>query len=156
MTENPYAPPKASVEPVSTSSASAGGLFWVRFYLSPFGRTGRLFYWLIGLLPLTLIGFAAGFFIARTPGGIPYLLAITLLLIWPQAVILARRLHDLDIAGWWVVLLWALPLALKHTPLPAGTGTVVSFLVVVVIGVVPGTRGRNRYGSDPRRKNTVA
>ena len=156
MAENPYAPPKVRVEQDSTPSTRASRLFWIRFYLSPSGRTSRLFYWLFGLLPLTLVGFGAGYLLARTPERTPYLIAMTLLLLWPQAVILARRLHDLNVPGWWVVLLWALPLALRHTPLPPGTGTLVSFLIVVVIGIVPGTNGRNSYGNDSRRNKSGA
>ena len=123
-----------------------------------FGSTGRLFYWLLGFLPLTLVGVGLALFAPRTQEGIRYLLTAAILLSWPQAVILARRLHDLNLTGWWVSLFWVVPLALTllRVPLPPGTVTVVGWLVAIVLGFVPGTDGPNRYGNDPRGKNSVA
>ena len=153
MTENPYAPPKARIEEVPAQSARASKPFWVRFYLSPFGRTGRLFYWLFGFLPLALIGLGTGFFLSRVPDGTRYVLAVVLLLLWPQAVVIARRLHDLNRPGWFVVLFWTIPYALNDTHFPSGLGTAASFFCAVVLGAVPGTDGPNKYGDDPRRKS---
>ena len=90
--------------------------------------------------------------VPRTQEGTRYLLTVSILLFWPQGVILARRLHDLNFAGGWVILFWIIPLALAflHTPLPPGTGTAASWLAAVVLGLIPGTLGPNRYGNDPR------
>lgn len=158
MNRNPYAPPKAPVDEVTKPSAGARMPFWAHFYLLPTGRTGRLFYWLFGFLPLTLIGVGVGFVVPRTQEGARYTLTILLLLFWPQGVILARRLQDLNLAGWWVTLFWLIPLALVllHAPLPSGTGTTVSWLAAVILGLVPGTQGPNKYGNDPRAKAAVA
>ncbi len=82
------------------------------FYLSPTGRTGRLFYWLFGFLPLILLGVGAGLVVPPTQAGTRYLLTAVILLFWPQVVVLARRLHDLNLTGWWVTLFWLIPLAL--------------------------------------------
>jgi len=154
--QNPYAPPTARVEDAPKPRAVAGR-YWVRFYLSPLGRTGRLFYWLFGFLPLTVLGLGLGFFLPRTLGGARYLLVATILLIWPQAVVLARRLHDINVTGWLVALFWALPLALVllHVPVPSGSGTLVGWLGSVVLGLIPGTRGPNRYGNDPSGNSSV-
>ena len=158
MTDNPYAPPKARLEEVPKERVRASTPFWAHFYLSPAGRTGRLFYWLFGFLPLTLIGFGLGVVAPRTLEGTRYLLAVSILLFWPQVVILVRRLHDLNLTGWWVTLLWATSLALTllRAPLPPGTGTVVGWLAAIVIGFFPGTDGPNRYGNDPRGNKSEA
>lgn len=65
--------------------------FWAAFYLSPTGRTSRLFYWVFAFLPLTLLGVALGFLLARTPDAARYFLPLQILLIWPQVVVLVRR-----------------------------------------------------------------
>ena len=158
MTRNPYAPPGARVGDVPTPSVRASAPFWAHFYLWPTGRTGRLFYWLFGFLPLTLLGVGAGLLVPRTQEGTRYLLTVSILLFWPQGVILARRLHDLNLAGSWVALFWIIPLALAllQTPLPPGTGTVVAWVAAVVLGLIPGTAGPNRYGNDPRGTTSVA
>lgn len=73
---------------------------------------------------------------------------------WPQAVVLVRRLHDIDMTGWLVTVFWALPAALilGHASVPSGTGTVAAWLGAVAVGLIPGARDTNRYGSGPRGK----
>jgi len=160
MTHNPYAPPNAPLEQAPKVSAAAHGRtrFWVRFYLVPIGRTGRLFYWVFGFIPLMLVGLGVGYLTGRTPDAWQYLLIASLLLLWPQVVILARRLHDLNISGLWVILLWAIPLVFSRldTPLPPRTGTTLVWLAAIVIGCIPGTRGANKYGDDPSGKRPSA
>ncbi|WP_344106429.1 DUF805 domain-containing protein [Myceligenerans crystallogenes] len=63
------------------------------------------------------------------------LLATTIIgLYLPGLAVLVRRLHDADKSGWWA-LLSSVPIA---------------GIVVVVFLFLPGTRGPNRYGLDPR------
>lgn len=97
------------------------------------------------------MGAAAGFVAVRVEDGLCYMLIGTLLLLWPQVVILARRLHDLNVSGLWVVLFWVIPMVFVRldTPLPPATGTLVVWLAAVVMGCIPGTRGPNKYGDDP-------
>ena len=151
MSENPYAPPGSRVEDVSTQSVLAGRAFWVRFYLSPVGRTARLHYWLFGLLPLFLIGITSGYFIPPTLDGIRYQLAIGFLVFWPQTAIIVRRLHDLNWMGWWAAVYWLIPVALFFvgTSLPGGAGRDLSLIAAMALGLFAGTVGPNRYGSDP-------
>jgi len=154
VTRNPYAPPNAPVADVPSPSAAPRGRlrFWVRFYLWPSGRTGRLFYWVFGFVPLTLIGVGLGFYATRTPDGLLYVAIGGLLIFWPQVVLFARRFQDINLSGLWVVPIIAFPgvLYFLDAPLPPGTRNIVNWLAAVILGVVPGTRGPNKYGSDPR------
>jgi uncharacterized membrane protein YhaH (DUF805 family) len=125
--------------------------FWKHFYTSPTGRTGRRFYWLFGFLPMALLGLIAGFLEPHDRPGL-YGLVLTVLLLWPQTVLLVRRFHDIALSGWWVLLLLLGPAALflVQLPLPRGFGIIAAWLAAVCIGLIPGTRGPNKFGSDPR------
>ena len=160
MPDNPYAPPKTPVEDATRRPAATSRQmpFWAAFYLSPTGRTGRLFYWLFGFLPLALLGAGFGVLLPRTLETTRYLLTGAILLLWPQVVILARRFHDINLTGWLVTVFWVLPFALilSHAPLPPATGTIIGWLGAIVLGLIPGTRGPNRYGNDPTSQHKPA
>jgi uncharacterized membrane protein YhaH (DUF805 family) len=84
---------------------------------------------------------------------------------FPFAPLLAKRLHDLDVSGWWLALL-ATPEFLNSASLalgwsgtrssPTAIGTYLDYLSLVggaglaLLAVWPGTRGANRFGADPR------
>ena len=59
---------------------------------------------------------------------------VSLALFLPGLAVGARRLHDLDRTGWWL-LLYLLPL--------------IGWLVLLVFFVLRGTEGSNRFGPDP-------
>jgi uncharacterized membrane protein YhaH (DUF805 family) len=69
-----------------------------------------------------------------------------------------RRLHDLDLAGWWVLAIWIAPAAVEAALYQlAGKPQLASTLsgaLTLAIGLwlwfMPGTRGANRFGPDPR------
>ena len=61
------------------------------------------------------------------------LAAFALLFTLPNLAVQARRLHDIGQPAWWLAL---------HL---AGLG-----VVILVMGLVEGERGSNRYGGDPR------
>ena len=75
------------------------------------GRARRSEYWFFVLFSF-LIGvtlFSAGFYVARVSGGPPtlpvYLLDFfTLLILLPNLAVSVRRLHDVGMSGWWVLL----------------------------------------------------
>lgn len=56
-------------------------------------------------------------------------------LIVPTLALQVRRLHDLNLSGWWL-LVDLLPY--------------IGWAMMLVLLLLPGTRGRNRYGDDPR------
>lgn len=107
-----------------------------RLYFDLRGRVSRRQFWLHGVLALVGVALVAHALldIARVPSQTAQLL-VNLLLLWPALAVSVKRWHDRDRSGWWVLLnllpllgwLWAL----------------------LDNGLVPGTRGANRYGEDP-------
>lgn len=124
----------------------------VSLYLSPRGRIPRSVFWLYGVLPLAALGFGlAGYqqLFGRVPMGV--LLAPGLLVWWAQAVLVAKRLQDVNISGWWVLLLVLVPFAVRFAGYPEHQITVelVELGLVLCLGLIPGTKGSNRFGPDP-------
>ncbi len=76
--------------------------------------------WLLPLLPLSFRALVAGFLYTVVWGGFLYLFSILSI----------KRCHDFDVSGWWALLLLLFP--------PA----------IVLLWVMPGTDGVNRYGRD--------
>ena len=62
---------------------------------------------------------------------------VAILFVLPMLAVQVRRLHDLGLSGW-LVLLHALPL--------------VGSLVLMVTMLLPGNRGANAHGPDPRTR----
>lgn len=65
-----------------------------------------------------------------------------LVLIIPQLAVSVRRLHDSNRSGWWVAGL------LVVGPIP-GIG-LIAYVVFLIMTVLPGTTGPNRFGHDPK------
>ena len=101
-------------------------------YLSVGGRIGRQDYWLFFVLPAVLFGL-----LRLVPGFFGSVLetALIVVVLWPAICVHAKRWHDLDLSGWWV-LVNVVPVA----------GWLLAF---VVNGFLPGTGGENRYGPEP-------
>jgi uncharacterized membrane protein YhaH (DUF805 family) len=87
------------------------------------------------------------------------------LLGYPSITVMAKRLHDMDFSGWWVLPL-CLPSMIQVTaqalgrigtnsnPSPAGrlihAASIVGMVIYVLwLGFVPGTAGPNRFGAAP-------
>ncbi len=105
------------------------------------GRAPRSEYWyfelFFGLIMLltTLIALASG-----TDSGFVLPAIAFFALFLPHVAVFARRLHDLNKSGWWILLM-----LLNGIPY-------VGFLVsigFIVICAFRGTIGPNRYGEDP-------
>ncbi len=68
-------------------------------------------------------------------------------LTWPMATLYVKRLHDMNLSGWW---LFAMPLlSWVASTLNASSLQFTMWACIVGLGVLPGTRGDNRFGSDP-------
>jgi uncharacterized membrane protein YhaH (DUF805 family) len=68
-------------------------------------------------------------------------LLVPIVLLVPFAAVAVRRLHDINVSGWWLIS--------ATVPVP-----IVDLVVVgaqVVCFARPGTVGENRYGPDPRQ-----
>jgi uncharacterized membrane protein YhaH (DUF805 family) len=111
------------------------------------GRISRSRYWLVVVAATVLFGAicalamvfgpnAAG----RGPDFVVFVLAAAIAA-WKLSLLsaMARRLHDLNQPGWWVI-----PLLL------------VLLFAVVILGCMTGDRGRNRFGPDPLATEVIA
>ena len=109
----------------------------VQLYVGLKGRIPRRTYWLHGVLSLLLLGVAVNALLVianvdnETSGKL-----VNLVFLWPLIAVSAKRQHDFNFSAWW---------ALIH--FVPGVG---SLLLIVVDGSMPGTRGANRFGVDPR------
>jgi uncharacterized membrane protein YhaH (DUF805 family) len=105
------------------------------------GRSRRKEYWMFVLLSIGIYIIAsvldgiAGLngMIVGTYGPITALVALGLLV--PTLAVSIRRLHDSDRSGWWLLL---------------GLVPLVGEIIVLVLMVLEGTRGANRFGADPK------
>lgn len=135
------------------------------------GRSRRKEYWMFMLLNIIVMMVLAGPFIfnlisasaatAGSPGGDEAAIAAmmegggglsmislglygiyALAVFIPSIAVTVRRLHDRDMSGWWYLGL-----------VVAGLLPVVGFLAsiaLIVLMVLPGTQGANRFGADPK------
>lgn len=107
-----------------------------RMLLSPEGRISRRRFWLWGVgamfgLGVVLHGLLA---VARVRMGLAEHL-VNLVLLWPALAISAKRWHDRDRSGWWVLLALV---------------PVLGWLwLLLANGCLRGTPGANRYGVPP-------
>lgn len=65
-------------------------------------------------------------------------LIFALAVLIPTLAVMARRLHDTDRSGWWI--LWGYLLALVCC---------IGFIILLVFWIQRGTAGDNKYGADP-------
>lgn len=109
----------------------------LRLLLDPRGRIARGTWWLYGvLLPLGLgVLLHALLGIARIRAEFAEHV-VNVLLLWPTLAVSIKRWHDRNHSGWWVLVVLV---------------PVVGLLVTLVVnGCLPGTRGSNRFGPEPR------
>jgi uncharacterized membrane protein YhaH (DUF805 family) len=105
-------------------------------------------------------GASAGMMGAMLGGGVIGILIVLtwLALLIPSIAVGVRRLHDIDRTGWWLMLGYG-PYVLSVILAMAGSVelatilnlvSTVGFIVILVFSVLPGTRGPNRFGDDPK------
>jgi len=149
------------------------------FYFSPIGRITRKAYWLKYVIPLVVVTLASGladqfFFpemLLSSDTG-PVSAILNLVLLWPTIAVTTKRFHDRNMSGWWQLLFNAGigvgafmvgmaigaaggdPEALSQQELPMLLGGMAVILAaggieLVLLGFLPGTKGRNDHGDDP-------
>ena len=107
-----------------------------RIFLDPRGRIARRTFWLYGVLALFGLGTLghALLGIARVPRADADHV-VNVLLLWPAIAVSAKRWHDRDKSGWWVLLVLV---------------PVVGWLWALFDnGFLRGTPGPNRFGPEP-------
>jgi uncharacterized membrane protein YhaH (DUF805 family) len=98
------------------------------------GRAARSEYWYWTLFRVLLIGgIALLALIAQTPALLALIGLEILVMLLPSLAVSVRRLHDINMSGW--LLLIAL--------IPGGS------LLIIVLACIPGTQGGNKYGPGP-------
>jgi len=135
----------------------------VRLCFSFLGRINRANYWIgigiaFGMMWLTL----PVVFLLEPEGGY-WNRAIGLwVLLWGVSLlaVMQKRLHDLDISGWWLLgfifLLFlgtsgfgaGFPYSLGPSALK-GIGNIAVLVGIIWLGSAKGTKGSNRFGPDP-------
>ncbi len=70
-------------------------------------------------------------------------------LVVPTLAVTARRLHDMNASGWWQILPGAFGVGITDPGLDE-TISVIAFLFLLSLTVIPGKKGKNHYGPDPR------
>ncbi|MEM9569794.1 MAG: DUF805 domain-containing protein [Bacteroidota bacterium] len=76
--------------------------------------------------------------------GILCIALLTLLHLISQIGLLVRRVHDLNVSGWWLIL----PFLLLASPLLIN-------ILLAVLGLLPGTPAPNQYGHPPAKKDSI-
>lgn len=128
--------------------SGSGFFYWALMPLRKYGvfsgRARRKEYWLYTLLTGLLFGafFCAEVYLEgastydKTLLEFVYMVdfAVFLVLLVPNLAVLARRLHDTNRSGWWVLI----------------SLTGIGSLVLLLFAVQEGTEGENEYGADPQ------
>jgi uncharacterized membrane protein YhaH (DUF805 family) len=70
-------------------------------------------------------------------------LILPMMMLWPFAAIFVKRMHDINLAAWWLLLV---PVAAVATSAVQGGWNFPLWISLGILGLVPGTRGINRFG----------
>lgn len=107
-----------------------------RLLLGVHGRVSRRTFWLVGVVGMSVVQFYV-WALLDIAGARPTVSegVSGALVTWPAIAITAKRWHDRDRSGWWV-LINAIPVA-------------GSLWTIVQCGLLRGTTGPNRFGPDP-------
>ena len=136
---------------------------YVWFLFSFKGRINRARYLVVQLALLTfwlILWLKFSFHFASQWEALHWVVAITM--IWINAATTVKRLHDRNKSGWWIVPFIVAPglyghfgdlLGTSYAALFPGLASFIAFIWgFVELCFVKGTRGPNRFGSDPLPK----
>jgi len=123
------------------------------------GRIGRRDFWIWIITWLVLMAVAMGI-ASQQWVAIQTVAFAVVVMLWPTAAVLVKRLHDRNKAGWWALLLvvaWLLAVGNWQMLAPVwqwGLGRFIPTLVVVMMlldcGVFAGSAGDNRFGPEAK------
>jgi uncharacterized membrane protein YhaH (DUF805 family) len=119
--------------------------YFQSFYFSLRGRIGRQAYWVFGILPFFLAGVVLGVLVPALHISarnlmVP-LLMLSPILAWMGIAISVKRLHDIGWSGWWTIVCFI---------------PYLDYVMVPILGIIPGKAGANDYGEDPHRPKAQA
>lgn len=147
--------------PAGTALPAAGRLYSPAYFFRMAavfdGRAPR--YEFVSFLLLAIWGYAATLLLEITwlkapPLSSGLFWAYHLMIFLAGLSLQVRRLHDLDLGGFWVLGGFVPPL-MALTPVPGGWfdadfwSTAVGFVYLVCFALLRGSRGANRFGADP-------
>jgi uncharacterized membrane protein YhaH (DUF805 family) len=116
-----------------------GAWYWMtlpfRRYADFQGRSRRKEYWMFSLLNLGIMFVCAMFSAGKSSTAAVMLVLYLLLVVVPYLALSVRRLHDVGVSGW-LLLVGIIPY--------------VGGLALFVLTIIPGKRGDNKYGPDPK------
>ncbi|WMS85851.1 DUF805 domain-containing protein [Pleionea litopenaei] len=152
--EDVYATPASSEVQRDYSSGLTMKMSLGAIYFSFKGRINRKTFWLLYVLPMLLAGVIIGvvtFFnifagvILAAIGAIPY--------IWISFAVAFKRLHDVNMSGWWYgglsLASFAFGAISAFNPTFASFQflfSIAGFAIFIINGFIAGTQGENRYG----------
>ena len=131
------------------------------------GRINRKPYWLAALLLFAVsIAVQIGVYLASN---MQVMMIVGLIFMWPSFALAVKRAHDRNRPTWLVALFFLILLATTFMQIagvhesangqPTGVFTTVSVLFLIFAiyafidwGLIPGTKGPNKYGPDPRQQ----
>lgn len=141
---NPYQSPRSAIAPTAPTQFGEINL------LSAQGRLGRVRYigysvgigLLVNVIALLMGGLAS--FLGGDGDAISGLIGVVIIILGVAALAISillaiQRLHDFDASGWWSVLI-VIPLA--------------NLVLYLVLLIMPGGQGRNRFGNPPPPNTT--
>ncbi|HEX7964688.1 MAG TPA: pilin [Gammaproteobacteria bacterium] len=149
------------------SDAQAGDIR----YFDASSRIGRVRYlaypWGVILLALP-VGILAGilFAVKLAVVGVLILICLEIFALGMSGVFIVRRLHDMDKSGWWSLIYWGLNvwnISLSVSAMMRGGGeapftsllpTLLILVFFLVMVLLPGTQGENRFGPVPPPNST--
>lgn len=102
------------------------------------GRARRKEYWMFSLINFVLFipyALLSGIFLSNTIGSILYILGLIIVFGIPSLSVTARRLHDINFSGFWILI--------NFVPL---LGPIALFILTVL----EGTSGDNKFGPNPK------
>jgi uncharacterized membrane protein YhaH (DUF805 family) len=145
------------------SKAAESAIDWRTLFTSLEGRIGRLPFW-VGFLVLFLVGIPIQLFAVELAGDIAGLV-ISLAFLYPGFAVNVKRAHDRNRPAWLIGLFYVLVVVLVFMQI-AGFATVegqpttlfvvvgvtiflASIALLIDLGFLRGTPGKNPYGPDP-------
>jgi uncharacterized membrane protein YhaH (DUF805 family) len=135
------------------------------FFLSLRGRVSRQEFWL-GYFGLVVVALLLVHALPHADGAIYFLPGdtpdneawrsellgwpefISLVLTWPFIAIYAKRLHDLGLSAWWLLLIPVVTFVAGMCEL-SRLHIVAYCVLLLLLGLLPGSTGPNRFGEDP-------